>query len=550
MFASRSRHTLAVVLVAVALAATACGTTTTQTVPSTQGRVDVVRLAGGSLGYPSPYAYNKGPGLAMANLSFDTLLWKDGSGQMIPWLATSWEQGAGGTEWRFTLRDGVMWHDGQPLTAEDVAFTFEYVTTGAGRTALGVIGQVPVKEAVVEGPGVVVLKLERPFAPFEDAVAGRVPIVPRHVWQGVEDPAKFRDPSALVGTGAYRLAAFDETAGTYQYVADEGFWGGPPHVKRIEFVPTTNELASLRRGELDAAWGFSGGGAVPDAAIAPFESDPRFGTIEAPGESNTALHFNLTAGAPYDDKAFRQAVAYAVDRTDMVKRLLLGRGEVGSTGNLAPSHPMVVPGLPTYARDVAKAGSLLDGIGIRDTNGDGLRDLPDGSTFRPELLVASGNIQPAELMKEYLRDVGLDLQITAVDQASHDSAAAAGNYRMALVGYGGMGGDPDWLRQRISARVQSRAFLRVHGYDNPDFESAAARQVVTTDPQERLALVHAMQRALAEDLPLLSLYLGTRMTIFNQTVFGAWYYTPGAVFGLYPHPLNKHSVITGKTTGW
>lgn len=539
---------------ALALVASACGTKDDKdegTAPAkTEQRVEVVRLAGGNLGYPSPFAYNKGPGLAMVDLSFDTLLWKDASGRMIPWLATEWERSADGTSWTFTIRDGVKWNDGTPLTADDVAFTYGYVTTGPGKTALGVIRQVPVTEAVVQSPSVVVLKTEKPFAPFEDAVAGRVPIVPKHIWEPVTDPGKFRDPSALVGSGPYRVASFDESAGTYQYVADDNFWGGPPHVKRLEFVPTGNELLSIRRGELDVVWGAtSGSEAVPEEALKPLRDNDKYGFITAPGESNTALHFNLTQGFPFDDKRFRQSIAYALDRQDMVKRLLLGRGEVGSAGDLAPSHPLVAPGLPAYAHDVARAEALLDEIGIRDADGNGVRELPDGSTFKPQLLVSSTSTKPAELMKEYLREAGIDLEIVAVDQAAHDAASAGASYQMALVGYGGLGGDPDWLRQRISNKVQSKSFLRIHGYNNPQFEEAAGKQLVTMDPTERAKSVQSMQKALAEDLPVLSLYLQQRTAIFDKTVFDGWYYTPGGVFGLYPHPLNKHAVTSGRPTG-
>jgi ABC-type transport system substrate-binding protein len=72
---------------------------------------------------------------------------------------------------------------------------------------------------------------------------------------------------------------------------------------------------------------------------------------------------------------------------------------------------------------------------------------------------------------------------------------------------------------------------------------------VTVDPAERLKLVHQMQRAVAEDVPVMALYLSTRTAIFNKNVFSDWYYTPQGVFGLYPHFLNKHALATGKTAG-
>ena len=538
---------LATVLLAAALILGACSTSTTtkRATPGTRPeRVDVVRLAGSNLGYPSPFAYNKGPGLATTFLMFDSLLWKDSSGKLMPWLATAWDRSADGTQYTFTLRDGVKWQDGQPFTADDVVFTFDYITKGPAKTALGVIGVVPVTEAVALSPNQVVLKMDKPFAPFPETVAGRVPIVPKHVWSTVTDPAKYRDPAALVGTGPYTLTSYDEAAGTYEYVANDGYWLGPPYVKKVQFVPAPNELLALQRGEIDIANVTE----TPDEVLAPLKKDPAYGLITAPGESTTALHFNVTK-APFDDKRFRQAIAYTVDRNDLVKRILLGNGEPGFMGNVAASSPWAAPDLNPYNRDVAKAKALLDEMGVKDANGDGVRDLPSGESFAPELLITATQSKTADLIKEYLRDVGLNLQIKSVDQASSDSAVTESRFEMALVGYGALGSDPDWLRQRLSSKVPSKSFLRIQGWNNPSFEDAAAKQLVTVDPTERLKLVQQMQRAVDEDVPVMALYLPTRTAVFNKAVFSEWYYTPGGVFGLYPHFLNKHALATGKQLG-
>jgi peptide/nickel transport system substrate-binding protein len=545
---SRPKHALLVSLLVAGVVLGACGTTTKtndQGTGARPDRVEVVRLAGSQLGYPSPYAYNKGPALATTFLMFDSLLWKDSTGKLLPWLATAWERSDDGKEWTFTLRDGVKWQDGKPFTADDVAFTFDYITKGPGKTALGVIGVVPVTEAVVLAPNKVVLKLDRPYAPFEETVAGRVPIVPKHVWSTVTEPAKYRDPAALVGTGPYTLTSFDEAAGIYKYDANEPYWLGAPYVKRIELVPAPNELLALQRGEIDIANVAS----TPTEVLAPLKNDSKYGIITAPGESTIALHFNVTKGVPFDDKRFRQAVAYAVDRNDMVKRILLGDGEPGFMGNVAASSPWAAPDLPAYNRDVAKAKAMLDEIGVMDANGDGVRDLPTGEAFAPELLITASSAKPAELIKEYLRDVGINLQIKSVDAAASDSAVTESRFEMALVGYGALGSDPDWLRQRLSSKVPSKSFLRIQGWNNPSFEEAAAKQLVTVDQAERLKLVHQMQRAIAEDVPVMALYLSTRTAIFDKTAFSDWYYTPQGVFGLYPHFLNKHALATGKIAG-
>jgi peptide/nickel transport system substrate-binding protein len=511
--------------------------------------VERLRLPGGDWGYPSPFAYVRGPGLVNVNFLFDTLLWKDSTGEAIPWLASQYQRSPDGLEWRFTLRDDVRWHDGQALTADDVVFTFEYLTKGAGATAPGIFGRIDVKEVVAESPTVAVIRLNSPQAGFEISVAGRIPVIPRHIWSDVADPAKLRDPKALMGSGPYKMQSFDEASGNYLFVANESYFMGTPYVRRLEFVTVSDSLLALQRGDIDAGSPGSEEG-MPEEALKPFETD-RFEQLSGPGEWSRVLHFNMTKGFPYDNRDFRQAVAYAVDRKDMVKRILFDRGEPGSLGGLAPSHQFAATGLPAYDRDLAKARSLLDAAGLRDVNGDGVRDLPDGQPFKPELQTSSRfSSKTAELTKEYLREVGIDVTIRSLDSAAADDNAAKGNYEMALVGYGGLGGEPDLLRTRYSAQVRSASFNRVHGYQNAAFEELAARQLRVVDTEERKKAIQDMQRLLAEDVPTIPLYVPTRVHIYPANSFDAWYYTPGGVFGGYPGTINKHAFVTGKKVGF
>ena len=549
------RPKLALAAATMALVTASCSTQVTQKPQGQADRpasIERLRLAGGDRGYPTPFAYLKGPGLVHVNFVFDTLIWKDSTGAYIPWLAQTWERSPDGTEYRFVLRDGVRWQDGQPLTADDVVFTFDYITKGPGTNLTGFIGKPNVKEVVAESPTTVVVRLPGPSALFEPTVAGRVPIIPRHIWESVTDPAKFLQPEAVIGSGPYKLASYDRATGSYLYVANESYFLGAPYVKRLEFVPAPNELVALQRGEIDLATAGIENleEPIPDAAFSAFQNDTKLDMLVAPGEANRSLHFNLTKGFPFDDKRFRQAVAYAIDRDDLVKRILFGRGEPGSSGNLAPSHPYLAPNLPTYAKDVAKAKALLDEIGLRDANGDGVRDLPDGTAFHPELQANSlfSTDTPA-LIKEYLRAVGIDVDVKILDQATSDANGTQGRYEMALFTYGGMGGDPDFLRTRLSAKAPATVYSKIHGYNNPRFEELAAKQATTLNESDRKPLVQEMQRIVAEDLPLLSLYVPNRVLISAKSAFDAWYFTPGGLFGLHPGPLNKQAFVTGQKAG-
>ena len=404
------------------------------------------------------------------------------------------------------------------------------------------------KEVVAESPNVVVIRLNKPTAVFEEDVAMRLFVIPRHVWSTVTDPAKFHGPGAVMGSGPYKLASDDEAAGTYAFTANDSFFLGSPYVKRIELVPAPDELLALQRDDIDA--GELQEEPAPEEQIKAFESNPRYTKLEGSLDWMLALHVNLSKGFPYDHKEFRQAIAYALDRKDMVARLLQGRGEPESVGGLTVGHPMLAPDLPTYDRDVPRAKSLLDGLGLKDANGDGLRELPGGTPFAQELQANSRfSPQSAELVKEYLRDVGIDVHIQILDKAAADDSAGKGNYTMALIGYGGMTGDPDQnLRSRYAASPKSTSFTRAIGYSNPAVTDLANRQLTTLDPEQRKPLVEQIQRLVAEDLPIIPLYSPRRMTFYRAGSSTTGTTPPGCT------PCrgtrNKHMLVTGKKVGF
>jgi peptide/nickel transport system substrate-binding protein len=407
------RLRLTAILAAGVLLAGSCGSDSKDGTAQSAGQtahpesVARLRLAGGDYGYPSPFAYVRGAGLILASYIFDTLLWEDSTGDPIPWLAKEWSHSPDGLEWRFTLRDNARWHDGKPVTPEDVKFSFDYVTTGAGSSVSRLAASLDLKEVVVEPPNTVVVRLNQPTAVFEEDVAMRLFIIPQHIWGQVADPAKFRERAALVGSGPYKLESSDEAAGSYLYTANESFYLGSPYVKRLELVPAPDELLALQRGELDAGELLEE--SAPEAQIKAFESNRNFTKLEGSYDFLVALHINLAKGFPYDRKEFRQAIAYGIDRQDMVDRLLQGRGEPGSVGGLTPGHPLLAPDLPTYDRDVARAKSMLDGLGLKDANGDGLRELPGGGAFVQELAV--------------VRSAHRDVQVQTVQQRAGEPRA-------------------------------------------------------------------------------------------------------------------------------
>lgn len=501
-------------------------------------RRPTVRAAGPEVGLPSPFGYTVPPGYFTMAYMYDSLLWTDVRGQLIPWLAATHEPSPDGLTHTFELRDGVRWHDGQPLTAADVQFSFEYFAANRTKISPLLLG-VPEHVASVRstGPRAVEITLDKPAVTFAETVAGMVPIVPRHVWETVSDPGR-QDRALLVGSGPYRLESYTEGQGNYAFVANDDFFLGRPFVERLEQRRVADELAALLTGDIDVATTPPGG--VAPGALRRFLDDAAYGVTAGPADFGFFLYWNLARGGPLGDVGFRRACAHAIDRDDIVARVGGGVGEPGNPGFLPAGHPYRVE-VEQYAHDRERAGDLLDAAGYRRSGG-GTRRGADGRPLRFELL--TGGVGPAvsELVASALREVGIDARIVPSDFAA--LAVRDGNFDMAIVAYGGTSGDPDLMRRVYSSRIPP-TFRSAKGYANAEVDDLADAQLVALDAAERKELVGRMQRLVAADLPVLALYNPTPVLIYRKAVLDQVAFERGATQG----PLNKQALVTGTRAG-
>lgn len=509
-----------------------------------------VRLGGGSFGLPSPFAYIASLGYAQMIFLYDTLLWKDASGRLLPWLAARFGASRDGLTYTFELRDGIRWHDGRPLTAEDVAFTFDYFQ----RQPLGplIIAQpFGVKAARALDGRTVEVELELPAVTFLDSVAGALPIVPKHIWSAIDDAPGAQDTDVLVGSGPYRLESFSLGEGTALYAANERYFLGTPFVERIESRPVDDQLLALQAGEFDVAETPPEG--VAGDALAPFRADDSFGIVSETGGFTFPVLWNLGRGGALADVRFRRACALAVERAEIVRRLLAGNGVVGNPGFLPPDHPFHVD-VEQYAFDPEAANRLLDRAGYPRRTPNEVRSGPDGEPLSLRILVGNSPVPPfLDLLVGGLAKVGIELQPLTVDLPTLFGRLQDGDYEMAVSLYPGPGGtapsaDPDTLRTFYSSRIEGR-LQGARGYVDEEFDRLARQQLVTADREERMRLVARMQRLVAGDVPALPLYYPTLFSVFRKDVLDRWYYTPGGFAGGLPTVLNKHVFVTGSRTG-
>ncbi len=215
--------------------------------------VDRVRFAWWTdVGTLSPFQFSTtGPGgVVLLSFVFDTLTWKDDQ-QIIPWLGTRWEAEPDGMSYTFSVTGDATWHDGQPLTTEDVAFSFGYYKDHPFKWMSSDV----VKSADASADGSVRFTLAHPAANFLEEIAGIVPVIPKHVWSAVTDPIKFTDASALVGSGPFRVTEHDATAGAYRLRAVDTYFRGTPRVAELQqiTIPTQTELQAVQKGDADVS---------------------------------------------------------------------------------------------------------------------------------------------------------------------------------------------------------------------------------------------------------------------------------------------------------
>ena len=483
----------------------------------------------GDWGYPTPYGmYPRGPGYVRMSLIFETLVWKDEEG-LTGALAKSWRYDPETTTYSFALRKGLKWHDGEELTAEDVAFTFRYV----GEHPWPWLKSGVVKEVVVRDQRRVDIRLDRPYAPFLANVAGTLPILPAHTWRSVEDPKTFRGEGALVGSGPYRLGDYDPAHGTYLYTAWEDYYLGLPRVERIQFVKYSQEMtpAALRRDKVNA-------GAIPPETV----EDLRKGgwrILEQPPVWAAKLMINHRV-APFSQKKVRQAMAYAVDRERLVKIVRRGHGLPGSPGLIPPTNDWWHnPDVRQYNHNPKKARQLLADAGY-EPGEDGFFDPDSGEKLQFELLVAPARQEfgrLAEILKGQFEEVGLRVQSRAVEAKTLDALLGEGRFELAISGHGGLGGDPEILNKMIAGKSFNSARYRA----NSELNQLLENQLRQTNREERRTTVFRIQELYAEEVPAITLYHPTWYWALDGTV--ELYYTPGGIALGIPLPLNRLAFV-------
>jgi len=449
------------------------------------------------------------PGDMPQTLLFDSLIQYLPDGGIGPKLAQRWEVSAGGTVVTFHLAPDARFHDGRPVTAEDVRFTVEAARDPATKSSDEGFEAVESVEAI--NPQTVRVTLARPTPRFL-VEGGSRGIVPRHLLEG-KDLSRDSFNRQPIGSGPYKLVSF--TPG--QSIVFDGVpdhYRGAPRIARVVFkiLPDQNVmLTQLRSGEIQYAL-------VEPRDLPVVEKIQGVRVLEVP----TTRFYDITPNfqRPYwQDRRVREAVLRALDREGIVKRLLGGHGHVVHS-NATPASWAYNPDVPRYAHDPARAQALLAEAGWQP-GGDGIREK---AGQRLSFAVMVRNVdrtleQVLVVAQQQLKLAGIDMRIERLEPGVFTSRMRAGQFD-ALSRIWNPVYDPD-------QSVLYRTGNRYGGYSNPEVDALLAKGLTAADRAQRTRIYADIQRLLAQDIARIYLYAENEL-----------HAVAADLTGVAPHPVN------------
>ena len=413
-------------------------------------------------------------------------------GSIVPGLAESWEISDDGLVYTFRLREGVKFHDGTTMDAEDVKFSLDRARGEDSQNAQKALFSA-ISEVNVIDPLTVEIRLSQPNGNllFNLAWGDAVIVAPESIGDIKTNP---------VGTGPFRFSNWVQ-GDRIEIVKNPDYWGTPARLDRATFKfisDPTAAFAAVMAEDVDVFTGFP----APEN-LAQFEADPRFQVLVGSTEGETILSTNNKM-PPLDDVRVRKAIAHAIDRQAIIDGAMFGYGTPIGT-HFAPHNPAYVDltGLSQYDPELSK--KLLTEAGY-----------PDGFTTTLKLPPPSYARRGGEIIAAQLAAVGIKVEITNLEWAQWLEQVFRGkDYGLTIVSHTepfdiGIYARPDYYFQ----------------YDNPAFQGLMEELNATTEPTKRAAILGAAQAMIAKDYVNGYLFQLAALTVANAKVVGLWANAP------------------------
>jgi peptide/nickel transport system substrate-binding protein len=438
----------------------------------------------------------------VGGIIFDALVKKDQHYNLQPWLATSWQQPDTLTL-IIHLRDGVRFHDGRPLEAEDVAWTIRSMIDGTLITAKGG-AFAAVDHVEVQGRLTLTIHLKRPDAGLlfnmSDGLFG---VVPRGAGRdfGLHP----------IGSGPFRfLSAVQDKE--VVVVRNPDYWAGPPKVDGVRFTVVPDAITSaleLRKGSADLA-----SNVLTFDMLHALEKAPNVGVESGPSSVVIYTNFNVNDSV-LRDRRVRQAIACAMDRKAIVDAIW--RGQATQANTLLPAGHWAAASdaeMARYPHDVVRAERLLDEAGFhRGPDGVRLRITLKTSTDETTRLMAA-------VLQQQLRAAGIRLEIRSAEFGTFYSDVTRGAFQMYALRWIGSNEDPDIFRYTYASSAYPPKGANRGRYSNPRVDALLKSAAGETEQVKRRAEYVEVQKILADDLPGIPLWYPNNEVVHSRRIEG------------------------------
>lgn len=500
---------------------------TTEAPPDETTAEPLIVLIDNDEGPITPPNFNTFIGYYLVGWVYDPLFARTPDLNVVPALATDYTVSDDGLTWTIQLRDDVQWHDGEPFTAEDVIFSYNFLIE-AGRAAnLSAISNM---EMTGEHEVVITLSTPNPFF-LREGLAGYF-IMPEHIWRDQEPiSGELSQFQGQIGTGPYRLTEI-VPGESYTFAANTGYFRGQPQVATViaKIVKDrTQQFNQLRTGVAHAVLS-----SVPPAQVEQLANDPAIELAQGSDFFNYIFYLNGSR-PPFDQPEVRQAVAKAIDAGMLVDTVLLGQGVELPLSWYHPEVPWAT-NLPREF-DPEEAMTLLDEAGLTDSDGDGIREF-NGEPTAFEVLCDTNNpveVRSTELIIGMLGDVGLGASQKCLDIDTAVTfiwpnfvAVAEPDYDMAIWGWSS---GPQFQQGFVSGLLHSDfggiGWANLTGVADPEMD--ALLEALTSNPDQAAAddASRAIQERIAATLPFIPLMSPGGNFAYRPEAYDDWVYMNG-----------------------
>ena len=464
-----------------------------------------------------PGVNSQAPSLLVQSKMYQSLLEFSPKLEPKPLLAKSWVLSPDSKTWTFTLQDNVKFHDGTPMTADDVIFSIMKFHFTLAPRARGVFSNID--SATAPDPHTVVITLKEPFEPFLlmfDVTA--TAIMPKHIYDlPGADAASYRNNPANqtpIGTGPFQFVEW-QRGGFIRLKRFDGYWkAGEPYLDEMIYriVPDSQSRAlALQTGQVQ----MSASGDIEPFDVPRFRDQPNL-VVETAGWEYFAplmwLEINHRV-KPLDDVRVRQAISMALDRNFILNRLWFGIGKV-ATSPVSSVTRYFDPAVKLAPHDVKQAIALLDEAGVKPG--------ADGVRFKiRHLVLPYGEVwsRLGEYIRASLKQVGIEVTLESTDTGGWARRVSDWDYDT-TINYLYQYGDPTLGVERtyVSTNIQKTVFTNTGGYVNPEVDRLFAEARRAPLPADRQKAFYAVQELLVQQIPQIWLLEMSFPTIHDKKV--------------------------------